>query len=221
MSLVSINWKPDATELRKFGMAILVGFGFIGALCCFQIWPFNARSVDVVLPQAQYQSPEWVQASLPTEGAARHALKTFGLTLDSATGRVWGTVPRTVKGGRLIISVGDPETTTEQPVEFWSMQSSCRTAYWIWGIAGVVGVLGLTGTVLALPFYYAWMGVSFVLGNIMSRVIFGLFYYLMITPFGLAMRVMGRDKLRLRKQDADTYWNDMANTTPGRYERQF
>src|SRR5947207_1289919 len=30
--LVKINWKPSTVELRKFGVALLVGFGLIGGL---------------------------------------------------------------------------------------------------------------------------------------------------------------------------------------------
>ena len=31
MFLVHMNWKPSASELRKFGLVLLVGFELIGA----------------------------------------------------------------------------------------------------------------------------------------------------------------------------------------------
>ena len=32
MSMVQINWKPDSTELRKFGVSMIVGFAIIGGV---------------------------------------------------------------------------------------------------------------------------------------------------------------------------------------------
>ena len=86
--------------------------------------------------------------------------------------------------------------------------------FWIWNwllerneklglifilIGIVVGAIGLTGTKLALPFYWAWIGIAFVLGNIMSRVVIGLIYYAVITPMSIAARLLGRDKLQIKK----------------------
>ncbi|MCV4776909.1 hypothetical protein OFM21_29475, partial [Escherichia coli] len=53
--------------------------------------------------------------------------------------------------------------------------------FWLIAIGLIVGAIGLTGTRLALPFYWAWLGIAFVMGNIMSRLIIALIYYLIIT----------------------------------------
>jgi hypothetical protein len=137
MSLVRINWRPDSTELRKFGLAMLVGFGLIGTLFHFGL---NRTEVALVC--------------------------------------------------------------------------------WIFG--AVAGVLGLTGWKAALPLYWTWMGIAFVLGNIMSRVVLTLFYYGMITPMGLCRRLAGRDRLKLRKPATSTYWIDVAlRTDPNQLDHQF
>ena len=82
--------------------------------------------------------------------------------------------------------------------------------------------LGNTGTRAALPIYIVWMGVAFVMGSIISRVLISLFYYLMITPMGLVMRLSGRDKLKIKKQDCQTYWVDSKPLPENySYERQF
>lgn len=90
----------------------------------------------------------------------------------------------------------------------------------------LIGVIGggiaLTGTKLALPLYYLWMGVAFVMGNIMSRVIMVLIYYGVVTPLGLAARLVGRDRLQLKKTKTDSYWQDISlPKEPEKYERQF
>ncbi len=92
---------------------------------------------------------------------------------------------------------------------------------YIYGFAVVAGLLGLSGTRAALPVYWAWMAVGFVMGNVISRVLVAAFFYLLITPMGLVMRLFGRDKLHLR-EPASTTWVDLS--PPGSkesYERQF
>ena len=55
-----INWRPNATELRKFGVVILIGFGLIGALLfwkgrvptAYWIWAVSGAIglIAIVLP---------------------------------------------------------------------------------------------------------------------------------------------------------------------------
>ncbi len=88
------------------------------------------------------------------------------------------------------------------------------------GLVG--GGLALTGTKIALPLYYLWMGIAFVMGNIMSRVIIVLIYYVVVTPLALLGRVIGRDRLQLKKPNTESYWHDISlPKEPEKYERQF
>jgi hypothetical protein len=93
---------------------------------------------------------------------------------------------------------------------------------WFIGIGIVVGAIGLTGSRFAVPLYWAWLGVAYVMGNIMSRVIMGAIYYLLITPMRFLGMLMGRDKLQLKKPKGDSYWLDVKFPTKvEEYERQF
>jgi hypothetical protein len=66
------------------------------------------------------------------------------------------------------------------------------------------------------------MGIAFVMGNIMSRVILVIVFYGMFTPMGLLSRLVGRDKLRLKKRGCNTYWLDApSGTVVEKAERQF
>lgn len=52
----------------------------------------------------------------------------------------------------------------------------------------------------------AWMKIGHVLGLINTRIILGIVYYLLITPMGLIMSLMGKDPMhRNLRQDATTY----------------
>ncbi len=104
----------------------------------------------------------------------------------------------------------------------WPIARNLNYAYVCWGIALVAGVSGLLGSKVALPFYYVWMAIGWVMGNIMTRVIFAIFYYLLITPMGFFMRLCGRDKLVLKKPEGETYWREHRPYDENRdYQRQF
>ena len=68
------------------------------------------------------------------------------------------------------------------------------------------------------------MKFAFVLGWINTRLILGIFFYLILTPVGLIMRLFGRDPLH-RKLDrkATTYWEKRGSVEfkRERYERLF
>lgn len=48
------------------------------------------------------------------------------------------------------------------------------------------------------PVYRAWMKLAVILNVVMSRVLLGIVYYLVVTPMGIAMRLLGKDPLALR-----------------------
>ena len=93
---------------------------------------------------------------------------------------------------------------------------------WLLAVGLVVGMIGLTGTRLALPFYWTWLGITFILGNIVSRVVMTLIYLLVFTPMRVTGSVIGRDRLQLKKPQTDTYWHNISlpENIDG-YERQF
>jgi hypothetical protein len=78
---------------------------------------------------------------------------------------------------------------------------------YMFGGGGVFLLLGFVAVPLLRPVYIGWMKFAFVLGWVNTRLILGVFYYLILTPTGLIMRLVGRDPLE-RKIDrsAPSYW---------------
>jgi len=104
----------------------------------------------------------------------------------------------------------------------WLIDKNETLGAWLIGIGIVVGAIGLTGSRLALPLYWAWLGIAFVLGNIMSRVIITLIYLLIFTPMRFLGFLAGRDKLQLKKPRTSSYWSDISLPKEiEKYERQF
>ena len=73
--------------------------------------------------------------------------------------------------------------------------------------------------------YVAWMCLAIVLGFIVSTVILTLFFILVITPIGLAARLLGKDLLRLKlDRRGSTYWISRKSRpprSPAEYGQQF
>jgi hypothetical protein len=73
-------------------------------------------------------------------------------------------------------------------------------------IAVVVGVAGLIAPKLVRPIFVGWMTVAFPIGWVISNILLACLFYGVFTPFGWVRRLAGRDELRVRRLDADSYW---------------
>ena len=74
------------------------------------------------------------------------------------------------------------------------------------------------------PVYRLWMGLAFCLGWFNTRLILIAVYYLVVTPIGLAARLLGKDFLNIKlDKSARTYWHkrESDNIPKERYERIF
>ena len=57
--------------------------------------------------------------------------------------------------------------------------------------------------------YLVWMAATYVLGRIVSPIVTAIIFYLLVTPIALVNRLMGKDRLRLKKpKNASTYFVD-------------
>lgn len=82
------------------------------------------------------------------------------------------------------------------------------------GLVGVIlSVLGQWWPGFALMLDSGWMGLALILGRISQFILLACIYFLVLTPIGVAARILGRtDKLRLRKPtSASNYTNRTPN----------
>ena len=78
----------------------------------------------------------------------------------------------------------------------------------LWALiaGGLLVMLGAVVPQSLKQIYAGWMKLGHALGWVNTRIILGIIYYGLITPMGVAMRLMGKDPMRLAfKQDASTY----------------
>ena len=92
-------------------------------------------------------------------------------------------------------------------------------------LAIIVGLLLVCATIPAAAkwFHKWWMTLAGILGYVNSRIILGALFYLLMTPVGLVLRLVGHDPLERRKGNEPSYWRRRGATRQTRegYERAF
>lgn len=97
-------------------------------------------------------------------------------------------------------------------------------------VAAVLGAIGLLAALIiwAWPaagrrLYVGWMLAALPIGWTLSHLVLGAVYYLVLTPVGLIMRLLGRDPMQRRfDREAETYWVERtARADPSRHFKQF
>jgi hypothetical protein len=92
---------------------------------------------------------------------------------------------------------------------------------WIGG--AVVGLAGLAVPALVRPVYVVMMALALPIGMVVSTVLMVVIYFLVLTPIGLLMRLLGHDPMR-RTLDpaATTHWIERPRDIPAsRYFKQY
>ncbi len=90
--------------------------------------------------------------------------------------------------------------------------------------AGAFMAIGLVVPVVLWPLHKIWMTAAVVLGWLMTRVILGILYYLVITPTSLLGRLFGKRFLDLKiDRSATSYWikREDRPSEPADLERQY
>ena len=78
---------------------------------------------------------------------------------------------------------------------------------WSLIIAIIFLVLGLINSKILTPLNKLWFKFGILLGRIVSPVIMGLIFFLVVTPIALIMRTIGKDLLNLKFNKKDeSYW---------------
>ena len=78
----------------------------------------------------------------------------------------------------------------------------------IWSIilSLIFFILGLLNSNILSPLNKIWFKFGIILGGIVSPIIMGLVFFLVVTPTSLILRLFKKDILNLKKNDSMSYW---------------
>lgn len=68
-----------------------------------------------------------------------------------------------------------------------------------------------------------WYKFGILIGKIISPIVMGFIFYLLISPVAILMRLFGRDELILKKNSSITYWRKRHSSkiNPNSFKNQF
>lgn len=105
-------------------------------------------------------------------------------------------------------------------VLLWRGGLSTRAA--MFGVAAVVGcvIAGTWRPAWVRPVHAASVALSIWMGKYVGGLGLIVFFFVVVTPLGLVLRLLGHDPLKLRRRDeATTYWQPVRK--PGPLDRMF
>jgi len=105
-------------------------------------------------------------------------------------------------------------------ISIWPILSGNELRLWSFILAIIFLIMGITKSRFLTPLNIAWIKFGELLGIIISPLIMGLVYFLVVLPMGILMRVLGKDLLRLKfNKNIETYWNKKEAKT--NFNKQF
>lgn len=96
----------------------------------------------------------------------------------------------------------------------WSQDSQTTTIQIFLVLALVFFVFALLMPVALRPLNKAWYKLGLLMGRVVSPIVLGILFFILISPIAIVMRLAGRDPLKLRKQDVQSHWIDRAPPGP-------
>ncbi len=67
-------------------------------------------------------------------------------------------------------------------------------------------ILGLINSIILTPLNRLWFKFGIFLGKIVSPIILGIIFFLVVTPTGILLRLFGRDVINLKYNKNNSYW---------------
>ena len=106
-------------------------------------------------------------------------------------------------------------------VSLWPLTHEGSIRIWSVIVSAVFLILGLINSRLLTPLNVLWFKLGMILGAIISPIVMGIVFFLVVTPTGFILRIMGKDLLNIKyDKEKETYWIK-RNASIGTMKRQF
>ena len=93
----------------------------------------------------------------------------------------------------------------------WPIFNNGNFRYWAIIISLIFLILGLINSKILSPLNKAWFQFGVLLGKVISPIILGIIFFLVVTPIGILMRMLNKDLLNLRFNSNKSYWIEKTN----------
>ena len=106
-------------------------------------------------------------------------------------------------------------------IGLWPLLGTNEIRYWSIFFSIIFFLLGITNSKLLNPLNKIWFNFGILLGKMISPLVMGIIFFLVVTPIGVIMRVFGKDILSLKYNKKDkSYWIE-KNGPKSKMKNQF
>ena len=91
-------------------------------------------------------------------------------------------------------------------IAFYPLIHNGEIRIWSIIISLIFLILGLLKSKILAPLNKLWFKFGIFLGKIISPIIMGIIFFLVVTPIGLLMRLLGKDLINLKYNSNKSYW---------------
>ena len=91
-------------------------------------------------------------------------------------------------------------------ISVWPIMDGQEPRVWSLIISLIFLILGILNSKILTPFNLAWIKLGEILGRFIAPVVMAVIYFLIVTPIGLLMRIIGKDLLNIKFSQNSSYW---------------
>ena len=99
-------------------------------------------------------------------------------------------------------------------ISLWPILNQNEFRYWAFFVSLIFLILAILNSKILTPLNKIWFYFGIALGKLVSPIVMGFIFFLVVTPIGIIMRLLGKDILNLKKKNKGSYWiNKVKNKT--------
>ncbi len=91
-------------------------------------------------------------------------------------------------------------------ISIWPLIHSQPMRLWPVPFALTFLILGLLNAKILIPLNKAWIKLGEYLGKVIAPLVMCVIYFVIVTPIGLLMKIIGKDLLKLKFTKEKSYW---------------
>ena len=91
-------------------------------------------------------------------------------------------------------------------IAIWPIFNGETFRIWALVISTIFLILGLLNSRILTPLNKAWVKFGELLGMVIAPIVMAIIYFIIITPIGLLMRLLGKDLLNMQFNKNKSYW---------------
>ena len=91
-------------------------------------------------------------------------------------------------------------------ISLYPLINSENVRHWSLAVSCIFLILGILNSNLLSPLNKIWFKFGILLGRIISPIVMGIIFFLVVTPIAFMMRLLGKDLLNLKYNDNQSYW---------------